>query len=145
MEKIKIKRLRADAMLPQYATEHSAGADLYACLDQPVEIKPHTTVMIPLGFAMAIPDGWVGLTFARSGIATKQDLAPANKVGVIDSDYRGEWWIPLHNHGEKTHTVVPGTRIAQLVIVPYMTAIFTETENLEETERGGGGFGSTGA
>ena len=100
--------------------------------------------MIPLGFAMAIPAGWVGLTFARSGLASKRDLAPANKVGVIDADYRGEWFIPLHNHGEQPRTVEPGERIAQLVIVPCMTAAFFEVDSLDETERGAGGFGSTG-
>lgn len=141
---VQVKKLRQDAIIPQYATQHSAGADLYACLDATMEIAPHKTVMIPLGFAMALPVEWVGLTFARSGLATKGDLAPANKVGVIDSDYRGEWWIPLHNHGECTRKIAPGERIAQLVIVPCMTASFIETEDLDETKRGTGGFGSTG-
>ena len=144
MTDIPIKRLRAGAILPAYATACSAGADLYACLDAPVEIGPQETKMIPLGFAMAIPAGWAGLVFARSGLASKRDLAPANKVGVIDADYRGEWFIPLHNHGERPQTVQPGERIAQLVIVPCMSAAFTEVSELDETERGAGGFGSTG-
>ena len=144
MTDIPIKRLRGNAVFPTYATAQSAGADLYACLDAPVEIAPQETKMIPLGFAMAIPAGWVGLTFARSGLASKRDLAPANKVGVIDADYRGEWFIPLHNHGERPRTVEPGERVAQLVLVPCMTAAFFEVEDLDETERGAGGFGSTG-
>jgi dUTP pyrophosphatase len=144
MTDIPIKRLRAGAILPAYATASSAGADLYACLDAPVEIGPQETKMIPLGFAMAIPAGWVGLTFARSGLASKRDLAPANKVGVIDADYRGEWFIPLHNHGTERRTVEPGERIAQLVLVPCMTASFFEADSLDETARGAGGFGSTG-
>ena len=144
MTDIPIKRLRAGAILPAYATACSAGADLYACLDAPVEIGPQETKMIPLGFAMAIPAGWAGLVFARSGLASKRDLAPANKVGVIDADYRGEWFIPLHNHGERPQTVQPGERIAQLVLVPCMTASFFEADSLDETARGAGGFGSTG-
>ena len=129
---IPIKKLREGAILPAYATAQSAGADLYACLDAPAEIAPQETKMIPLGFAMAIPAGWAGLIFARSGLASKQDLAPANKVGVIDADYRGEWFIPI------------GARIAQLVLVPCMTANFFETAELDDTARGTGGFGSTG-
>lgn len=144
MTDIPIKRLREGAIFPAYATASSAGADLYACLDAPVDIRPQETKMIPLGFAMAIPAGWAGLIFARSGLASKRDLAPANKVGVIDADYRGEWFIPLHNHGSQPQTVQPGERIAQLILVPCMTAAFTEVEALDETERGAGGFGSTG-
>ena len=144
MTNIPVKRLREGAIFPAYATASSAGADLYACLDAPVDIGPQETKMIPLGFAMAIPAGWAGLIFARSGLASKRDLAPANKVGVIDADYRGEWFIPLHNHGTERRTVEPGERIAQLILVPCMTAAFTEVEALDETERGAGGFGSTG-
>ena len=144
ISELPIKRLRAQAILPAYATAQSAGADLCACLDGPTEVPPHETVMIPLGFAMAIPAGWAGLIFARSGLASKRDLAPANKVGVVDADYRGEWWVPLHNHGEQTRTVEPGERIAQLLLVPCMSAAFCEVEQLDETERGAGGFGSTG-
>ena len=144
MTNIPVKRLREGAILPAYATAQSAGADLHACLDAPVEIAPRETKMIPLGFAMAIPAGWAGLIFARSGLASKQDLAPANKVGVIDADYRGEWFIPIHNHGTQTRTVEPGERVAQLVLVPCMTASFFEADSLDETARGAGGFGSTG-
>ena len=144
MTKIPIKRLREGAIFPTYATPSSAGADLYACLNEAVNIEPHQTKMIPLGFSLAIPEGWVGLIFARSGIASKRDLAPANKVGVVDADYRGEWWIPLHNHGDQPRTVEPGERIAQLVLVPCMTAAFFEVDSLDETARGAGGFGSTG-
>ena len=144
MTNIPIKKLRDGAIFPTYATASSAGADLYACPDGPVTLQPHETVMIPLGYSMAIPEGWAGLIFARSGLASKRDLAPANKVGVVDADYRGEWWIPLHNHGEQPRTVEPGERIAQLVIVPCMTASFFEVPELDETVRGAGGFGSTG-
>ena len=144
MQNIPIKRLREQAVFPVYATPDAAGADLFACLEAPVILPPHRTVMIPLGYSMAIPRGWVGLIFARSGLASKRDLAPANKVGVVDADYRGEWWIPLHNHGDSERAVQPGERIAQLVIVPCMAAAFCEAEELDETERGAGGFGSTG-
>ena len=133
MQNVPIKRLREKAIFPAYATAGSAGADLYACLDEPVEIGPHQTVMIPLGYALALPEGWVGLVFARSGLAYKQDLAPANKVGVIDCDYRGTPRIVTH-----------GERIAQMIVVPYLTLQFTETDDLDETARGVGGFGSTG-
>ena len=145
MHNIPIKRLRENAVIPACATASSAGADLRACVEQPVEVQPHETVMIPLGFSMAIPAGWAGLVFARSGIASKRDLAPANKVGVIDADYRGEWFIPIHNHGTELRTVEPGERIAQLIIVPCMTAAFFEVDSLDETKRGAGGFGSTGS
>ena len=141
---IPIKRLREAAVFPAYATPDSAGADLRVCLDAPLTLRPHETVMVPLGYSMAIPSGWVGLIFARSGLASKRDLAPANKVGVVDADYRGEWWIPLHNHGSEDRTVQPGERVAQLVIVPYLTASFQEVNALDETVRGAGGFGSTG-
>jgi dUTP pyrophosphatase len=144
MTSIPVKKLRENAIFPTYATANSAGADLYACPDGPVTLQPHETVMIPLGYSMAIPEGWVGLIFARSGLASKRDLAPANKVGVVDADYRGEWFIPLHNHGSKPQTVQPGERVAQLVVVPCMTAAFREVDSLDETERGAGGFGSTG-
>ncbi len=145
MTELPIKRLREGAIFPTYATANSAGADLYACPDGPVEIRPHETVMIPLGYSVALPVGWVGLIFARSGLASKRDLAPANKVGVVDADYRGEWWIPLHNHGSEDRTVQPGERVAQLVIVPCMNASFFEVDSLDETLRGAGGFGSTGS
>ena len=139
---VRIKRLRESAILPTRGTDFAAGADLYAA--EAAEIPPHQTVMIPFGFAAEIPEGYVGLLFARSGIATKRGLAPANKVGVIDSDYRGEFMVGLHNHGDLSQTVAAGERIAQLVIVPYLKPEFVETDELSDTARGEGGFGSTG-
>ena len=141
---VAVKKLRPNAKLPTYGSEFAAGADLYACLDAPVTIAPHETFLVPTGLSLEIPTGWAGMVHARSGMATKRDLAPANKVGVIDSDYRGEIMVSLHNHGCMPQTVEPGERIAQLVITPYLTARFFETEELSETFRGEGGFGSTG-
>ncbi len=141
--KVNIKRLDGRATLPTYGTEYSAGADLYN-LDAPVEIAPHTTALIHTGIAMEIPEGYCGLVFARSGLATKRGLAPANKVGVIDADYRGEIMVALHNHSDKPATVEGGERVAQLAIVPFLKAEFSETEELSDTVRGAGGFGSTG-
>ena len=142
--KIPVKKLKENAMLPTYGSKDAAGADLYACLENPVTIEPGKTVFVPTGIAMEIPKGYAGLAYARSGLACKQDLAPANKVGVIDSDYRGEFMIALHNHGSQTRTVSHGDRIAQLVITPVYTPGFAEVEELSETQRGTGGFGSTG-
>ena len=144
MANIPVKRLREGAIFPAYATASAAGADLYACLESPVDIGPQETKMIPLGFAMAIPAGWAGLIFARSGLASKRDLAPANKVGVIDADYRGECTVALHNDTDEPRIVAPGDRIAQLVVLPFLAAEFEETDALTETARGAGGFGSTG-
>ena len=141
---IAVKKLRPNAKLPTYGSEFAAGADLYACLDAPVTIQPHETFLVPTGLSLELPVGWAGMVHARSGMAAKRDLAPANKVGVIDCDYRGEVMVSLHNHGLKPQTVEPGERIAQLVIMPYLTAQFFETEELSETVRGEGGFGSTG-
>lgn len=141
---VAVKKLRNNAKLPTYGSEYAAGADLYACLDAPITIAPHTTVLIPTGLAMELPLGWAGLVYARSGLATKRNLAPANKVGVIDCDYRGEVMVSLHNHGNAPQTVDHGERIAQLVIAPYLTAQFFEAEELSDTVRGAGGFGSTG-
>ena len=140
---LNIKKLTPDATIPTYGTEFSAGADLYLCGDD-ITIRPHTTVLAHTGIAMAIPGGFVGLVFARSGLASKKDLAPANKVGVIDSDYRGEIMVALHNHGEQTRTVERGERIAQIVFVPYSSADFCVVDELDDTVRGDGGFGSTG-
>ena len=141
---IQVKKLREDAVLPTVGSKYAAGYDLYACLDAPVEIAPHTTVKVGTGLSIAVPEGWFGAIFARSGLATKQGLRPANCVGVCDSDYRGEYIIALHNDAETVRTVLPGDRIAQLVILPCASAEFVETDELSDTERGAGGFGSTG-
>ena len=127
-----------------YSSAAAAGADLRACLEEDVIIRPGKTEMISTGLAMEVPEGYAGLIYARSGLASKRGLAPANKVGVIDSDYRGEIMVALHNHSEEAAVISHGERIAQLIITPYLTAEFTEKEVLEETERGFGGFGSTG-
>lgn len=144
MEKVKYIKLNENAVAPSYGTPYAAGADLYACMGGEVEIKAGETVMIHTGIAVQIPDGLVGLVYARSGIATKRGLAPANKVGVIDSDYRGEIMVSIHNHSQNTQYIADGERVAQMVIAPYITANFELVESLEETERGSGGFGSTG-
>lgn len=144
MEKIRVKRLRENAIMPTYGSAEAAGADLYACLSEPMTIQPGESVFIPTGLAMELPVGFAGLIYARSGLACKRGLAPANKVGVVDSDYRGEFMIVLHNHGSVAQTVEHGERIAQLVITPVFTPGFTEVEELTDTERSGGGFGSTG-
>ncbi len=142
--KVNLKKLRPDAVIPTYGTEFAAGADLYACMDETVEIKPGETQFIHTGIALEIPDGLVGLVYARSGMACKKGVAPANKVGVIDSDYRGEIMVALFNHSKNALTVSKGERIAQLVLTPYITADFIETDSLKESVRGAGGFGSTG-
>ena len=142
--KIEIKKLDPRAIIPTYGTEFSAGADIYALLDEPITINPGETKMIHTGLALAIPEGLVGLNFARSGMAAKRGLAPANKVGVIDSDYRGEVMVALHNHGDVPQTIENGERVAQMVFVPYYTAEFELKDELSETLRGDGGFGSTG-
>ena len=144
MNTIKVKKLRPGAQLPTYGTAFSAGADLYACLEEPVTIAPGETKKIPTGLAMEIPIGCAGLIYARSSLGTKQGLAPANKVGVVDSDYRGEFMIFLHNHGSQTQTVSHGDRVAQLLVTPVFTPGFEEADELTDTARGAGGFGSTG-
>ncbi len=144
MEKIKVIKLRPGAALPTYGSEYSAGADLYACLEETVTIAPGQTCFIPTGLAMELPIGTVGLIYARSGLACKRGLAPANKVGVIDSDYRGEYIVALHNHGDQPQEIAHGERIAQLVITPVFTPGFCEVDSLSQTLRGQGGFGSTG-
>ena len=131
MQKVPVKILREGAALPTYGTVSSAGADLRACLDAPVVLAPGETRLIPIGIAMEIPEGYVGLVFARSG--------------VVDSDYRGEFFVPMRNHGAQPQTIEPGERIAQFILTPYLTAQFFETETLTDTARGEGGFGSTGA
>lgn len=142
--KIEIKKLDPRAVVPTYGTEFSAGADIYALTDGSVTIEAGDSRLIHTGLAFAIPEGLVGLVFARSGMATKRGLAPANKVGVIDSDYRGELMVCLHNHGGSAKTIECGDRIAQISFVPYYTADFSLVEELDETVRGEGGFGSTG-
>ncbi len=144
MMTVKFVKLKDNAIVPTYGTEFSAGADLYALPDSAIKIDAGETVLIHTGIAMQIPDGYAGMIFARSGIATKRGLAPANKVGVIDSDYRGEIMVALHNHSDKVQEIAAGERVAQLVIMPYITAEFVESEALQETERASGGFGSTG-
>lgn len=142
--KIQIKKLRPDAVVPSAGSAYAAGYDLCACMDSPVTIPPHATVKVGTGLAVAVPEGYFGAVFARSGLAAKQGLRPANCVGVCDSDYRGEYIVALHNDGENPQTVAPGDRIAQLVILPCMTAEFEQVVELSSTERGAGGFGSTG-
>ena len=144
MEKINVKLLRPGAHLPTYGSADAAGADLYACLEESVTIEPGHTLMIPTGFALEVPKGCAGLIYARSSMGAKRGLAPANKVGVIDSDYRGEVMVALHNHGLAPQAVAPGERIAQLLITPVFTPGFCQVEELDDTVRGAGGFGSTG-
>ena len=144
MNTISVKKLRENAILPTYGSEEAAGADLYACLDAEISIQPGESVFVPTGLAMEIPKGYAGLIYARSGLACKRGLAPANKVGVIDSDYRGEFIVVLHNHGIEPQKVAHGERIAQLVITPVFTPGFAEVSELGETQRAAGGFGSTG-
>ena len=139
-----IKKLNDNARLPTYGSEFAAGADLYACLDADVTIAPAETLLIHTGLAMEIPTGLVGLIYARSGLASKKGLAPANKVGVIDSDYRGEIMVALHNHSDKPQTIADGERIAQIVFAPFYAADFSVVDELNDTVRGEGGFGSTG-
>lgn len=144
MEPIKVKKLKPNAILPTYGSADAAGADLYACLQEEIIIAPGLTAFVPTGLSMELPKGTAGLIYARSGLACKRGLAPANKVGVIDSDYRGEFIVALHNHSDKPQNIQPGERIAQLVITPVFTPGFTEVEELTDTDRGSGGFGSTG-
>ena len=141
---IKIKLLNENAITPTYGSDYAAGADLYACIEEKIEIKPGETVFIGTGVSMAIPEGLGGFLFARSGLGCKKGLAPSNKVGVIDSDYRGEIVIALHNHSKETHEISPNDRIAQIVFMPYVKGNFKVVDDLEKTTRGSGGFGSTG-
>lgn len=139
-----IKKVRDKAIIPVYSTEFAAGADLFSCLDSPVTIEPGKTVMIPTGISMEIKEGLVGLVYARSGLATKSGLAPANKVGVIDSDYRGEIFVPLHNHSSSSVIIENAQRIAQIIFTPYIKEQFYLVDELSETIRDKKGFGSTG-
>lgn len=142
--KVRFKKLNPNAVMPSYGTEFAAGADLYACIDEPLQIEAGETAFVKTGLAMEIPEGLVGLVYARSGLACKSGLAPANKVGVIDSDYRGEIMVALHNHSKETRIVESGERIAQMVLAPYVYGEYEEVDELDETGRGSGGFGSTG-
>lgn len=141
---VNIKKINEKAIIPTYGSDFAAGADLYACLDESLVIEPGETVFIHTGVAVELPVGYAGFVFARSGLASKRGLAPANKVGVIDCDYRGEIMTALHNHGNTAQTIEHGERIAQLVVMPYSVARFNVCKELSETIRGEGGFGSTG-
>ena len=142
--RVNIKKLNENAQIPTYGSPCSAGADLYACIDGEMVIAPGKTALVKTGLSMELEDGFVALIYARSGLATKRGLAPANKVGVIDSDYRGEIMVALHNHSDAEQKIENGERIAQMVITPYIKAEFSEVDELSDTERGAGGFGSTG-
>ena len=142
--KVNIKKLNENAIIPTYGSQYAAGADLYACLEGELTIEPNQTVLVKTGIAIEVPVGYGAFIYARSGLASKRGLAPANKVGVVDCDYRGEVMVALHNHSTSAKSILPGERIAQMVIAPYITAEFTEVESLSDTDRGEGGFGSTG-
>ena len=144
MNTVRVKLLRAGAKLPTYGSAEAAGADLYACLENSLNIAPGETVFVPTGIALEVPRGCAGLVYARSGMACKRGLAPANKVGVVDSDYRGEITVVLHNHGTVAQTIENGERIAQFVITPVLTPVYEMAEELSDTQRNTGGFGSTG-
>lgn len=144
-QRVKIKKLDPAARIPTYGSPYAAGADLYALTGgQTITVASHETVFVHTGIALEIPEGYAGLIYARSGTACKRGLAPANKVGVIDSDYRGEVMVALHNHASVAQTIEDGERIAQMVITPYLTVDFVESASLEDSARGEGGFGSTG-
>lgn len=143
-ECVRIKKLNDAAKIPTYATPYSAGADLYACTAEELTIEPGETVLVKTGIAMELPVGYAGFIYARSGLATKEGLAPANKVGVVDADYRGEIMVALHNHSKEQRVVTSGERIAQMVIAPVLAVDFLPCEELSETVRAEGGFGSTG-
>ena len=143
IQDINLKLLKENAIIPTYGSTYSAGADLYAAIDEAITIKPNETVFIGTGIAFEIPLGFVGLVYARSGLGCKKGLAPSNKVGVIDSDYRGELIVALHNHSQETHVINPNDRIAQIVFTPYLKGNFQVVDDLNNTTRGDGGFGST--
>ena len=144
MSTMRVKKLRENAMIPTYGSVEAAGADLYACLEADVTIDAGKTVFVPTGIAMEVPKGYAGLIYARSSLGSKRGLAPANKVGVIDSDYRGEVMVALHNHGAVAQTIAHGERIAQLLVTPVLAPAFELCDDLTDTDRGAGGFGSTG-
>jgi len=142
---IRVKKLCESAILPSYGSAFAAGADLSACLDAPVTLAPGETKLIPTGLALEVPAGYAGLIYARSGLASKRGLAPANKVGVIDADYRGQVMVALHTHSSQVQEIAPAERIAQLVIAPFLAVNYEVSDELDDTVRGTGGFGSTGA
>ncbi len=142
--KINIKKLNKNAIIPTKGSEYAAGYDLYACIDAPIIITPHSTVKVGTGLSIEIPTGYFGAIFARSGLATKQGLRPANATGVCDSDYRGEYIVALHNDTDIPQTINPMERIAQLIVIPFLSIEFNEIDELSKTERGEDGFGSTG-
>lgn len=144
MDQIRVKKLNENAILPTYGSTEAAGADLYACLDGDLIVAPGQTAFVPTGIAMEVPKGCAGLIYARSGMACKRGLAPANKVGVIDSDYRGQIIVALYNHGATDQVISHGERVAQMVITPVLTPAYVESKELDDTDRGTGGFGSTG-
>lgn len=144
MNTIRVKKLHPNAILPTYGSAEAAGADLYACLDEAVTIAPGEVYWVPTGIALEVPRGCAGLVYARSSLGAKRGLAPANKVGVVDSDYRGEIKVVLLNHSKQTQTLEPGERVAQFVITPVLTPMYEEVDALTDTSRGTGGFGSTG-
>ena len=144
MTTVRVKKLREGAKLPTFGSAEAAGADLYACIGEAVTLAPGETKFVPTGLSMELPLGYVGLIYARSGLACKRGLAPANKVGVIDSDYRGEFIVALHNHGPQEQTIENGERIAQLVVTPVLRPEYTQVQELSQSQRGCGGFGSTG-
>ena len=141
---VKIKKIREKAIIPTRGSKYAAGYDLYACIDEPINIVAHSTVKVNTGLSMELPDGYFGAIFPRSGIATKQNIRMANCVAVIDQDYRGEWILPLHNDSDFLRTINPGDRVAQLVLLPYQNINFYEVDELTDSKRGSGGFGSTG-
>lgn len=144
MTEVRFKRLRENATVPMRGSKDAAGWDLYACINEPIVIEPHTTAKIPTGIATELPSGTFGGVVARSGLATKYGIRVCQGLAVIDSDYRGEWFVPLHNDTDETFTLNPYERIAQLIVIPYLDIKFTEVEELSDTVRGCGGFGSTG-
>ena len=144
MQTVRVKKLHPNAKLPTYGSAFAAGADLYACLEEPVTIGPGETYWVSTGIALEVPVGCAGLVYARSSLGAKRGLAPANKVGVVDSDYRGEVRVVLFNHSPEPQTINPGERVAQFVITPVVTPQYVEAEELLDTDRGTGGFGSTG-
>lgn len=144
MNKIRVKKLDPKAILPTYGSAEAAGADLYACLEEAVTIQPGEIFWVPTGIALEVPKGCAGLVYARSSMGAKRGLAPANKVGVVDSDYRGEIKVVLLNHSNQPQTLLPGERVAQFVITPVLQPVYEEVEDLSDTDRGAGGFGSTG-